>query len=133
MSKVVSVGCKLPQGALLEVGIKVIPGGIIKGEKYKAVKLNGANQHAVIEGPLRTPSPAHLRPGITHGVDAEFMAQWMKEHRDTNLVKNHLIFVETEQASAVAHAEELATERTGLEPVDPSKHPGIKPLEKDAA
>lgn len=122
--KTVAVGCKLPQGCYLEVGYKITPGGIIKDrEKYKKVKLNGAEQHAVILG-MRTPSPANLRPGITANVDEAMFDEWAKR-AGHNLVRNGIVFKAATVEECQAIAAEMTKEKIGFEAVDPSAHPGI--------
>ena len=121
----VTVGCKLPQGLIIEMGYEAVPGGIKKSADYKAVTLNGANQHSVLLGSLRTPSPADLRPGITNNVDEAFFDAWVEAHKDTNLVKNKLVFKAKNAGEATAQAADLTKKKIGMEAVDPSKHPSV--------
>lgn len=122
--KTVAVGCKLPQGCIMEVGYKVTPGGILKDPaKYKRVKLNGAEQHAILVG-MRTPSPSNLRPGITANVEEAVFDEWAKR-AGHNLVRNSLVFKADTVADCQAIADEMYKEKMGFEAVDPSAHPGI--------
>lgn len=121
----ISVGCKLPQGLIIEVGYEMVPGGTIKGENYRRIVLAGANQHSTVVGTLRTPSPKELRPGITNNVPEDVFDEWVAKHKDTNIVKNGLVFKAKNAGEATAKAADLAAKPTGMEPLDPSKHPGI--------
>lgn len=129
--KLISVGCRLPQGLIIEVGYEIKDGGIIQTDKYQRIELKGANQHSKIEGLMRTPSPGQLQPGITHNVDAAAFAEWVEKHKSTNIVKNMLVFEADSPKEIAAMAKELGTEKTGMEPVDPSKHPGIKTFKEE--
>jgi hypothetical protein len=130
MANLITVGCKLPQGVIMEVGYKVTPGGVVKGPNYKRVVLAGANQHSIITGALRTPSPRDLRPGITENVDEAVFDEWAKKG-GVNLVKNMLVYKAPNRSDAEAIAKEITPEKTGMEAVDPTKHPGITKLKED--
>lgn len=128
MGNLVSVGCKLPQGLILELGYSIVDGNVVQGDSYKRIVLAGANQHSVTEGALRTPSPKDLRPGITNNVDEEAFDAWVKAHANTNIVKNGLVFKAKNAGEATARANDLTQKKMGMEPVDPSKHPGVGKL-----
>ena len=130
----ISVGCKLPQGVILESGYKILDGNVIHGADYKSVKLNGANQHSQDFGAgLRTPAPRDLVPGITNGVDEAFFDAWVKAHAETNIVRNGLVFKAKSAAEAHAQAQDLAQKPIGMEPLDPTKVRGIEKLDRNAA
>lgn len=130
----ISVGCKLPQGLLLESGYKVHEGNLVRGADYKSVKLAGANQHSIDLGSgMRTPAPRDLVPGITNNVDEAFFDAWVAAHKDTNIVRNGLVFKAKSAAEAHARAQDDAQKPIGLEPLDPTKVRGIEKLDRDAA
>ena len=79
-SKTVTVGCKLPNGLVLEVG-------------NKSVEINGANSSRVVGG-----------HGITYDVDAEFFEAWLKAHADRDMVKGGFVFAHEKASSAKAEA-----------------------------
>lgn len=95
-SATVIVGCKLPNGVILELG-------------GQSVEINGANSSHVIGG-----------HGITHDVDAEFFNAWMEAHADRDMVKNGFIFAHDKAADTKAQSKEQSDNNTGLEAVDPS-------------
>lgn len=99
MAGTVTVGCKIPNGLILEVG-------------NTRVTLNGANSSNIIGG-----------HGITEGVDQDFFEAWMQAHDWLPAVKNGFVFAHTKPANAQAEAKEKADETTGLEPLDPKKTP----------
>jgi hypothetical protein len=99
MAETVSVGCKYPNGLLLELG-------------DKRVEIKGANSSQIIGG-----------HGITEGVDKAFMDEWMKRYAANDIVKGGHLFINVKTASVVAEAEEKADHKTGLEPLDPKKKP----------
>ena len=121
----ISVGCKLPQGLVIELGYKIVPGGVEKGPDYRQITLAGANQHSVVIGQLRTPSPKDLRPGITNNVPEDLFDAWVAAHANTNIVKNGLVFKAKNAGEATAKAADLAQKPTGLEAIDPTKA-GVK-------
>lgn len=100
-TKMIWVGCKLPNGLVCEMGIR-------DDADYRSVRLNGAND-AVIGG-----------YGLTQ-VSESFWNAWVKKHARLEFVRKALVFVEADRASAEAHATEAAEIKTGLEPLDPLK------------
>lgn len=99
----VTVGCKLPNGLVCELGK-------FGDEDYKAVTLKGANS-AVVHGGF----------GLTPGVDASFWEAWKKKHGRLSFVRLGLVFAVGDLASARDHAVDLSAVKTGLEPLDPLK------------
>lgn len=102
-AKTVTVGCKLPNGLVCEMGK-------FGDEDYKSVTLNGANS-AVVHGGY----------GITDGVDESFWNAWKKKHARLSFVQKGLVFAVGDIASARDHALDLSALKTGLEPLDPMK------------
>lgn len=100
MAEVVTVGCKLPNGLLIDVGGKV-------------VRLLGANSSSVIGG-----------YGLTEGVDKDYFDTWLKEHANQPYVKGDLVFAQAKTNSAQSKASENAKVKTGLEGL-----PQDKPVE----
>lgn len=99
MAQTVTVGCKYPNGLLLELnGVKV------------AIK--GANAANIIGG-----------HGITEGVNKEFMEAWLAQYAENDVVKGGHLFIADKAASVAAEATEKADHKTGLEPLDPKAKP----------
>jgi len=100
MAEVVTVGCKLPNGLLIDVDGKV-------------VHLLGANSSNVIGG-----------YGLTENVDKEYFEKWLKQHAKQPYVKGEMVFAQAKTNSAQSKASENASVKTGLEGL-----PQDKPVE----
>ena len=98
-STTVTVGCKLANGLIIEVGDK------------KAI-LNGANSAVLIGG-----------HGITENVDKELFDAWMAQNKELTFVKAGLLFAHDKATNTAAQAKEQAEVETGLEGVDPGSLP----------
>lgn len=95
----VSVGCKLPNGIVMELG-----------EKRQV--LNGANSSVLIGG-----------HGITENVDKEFFDAWAAKNKDLSFVKGGFVFAHEKAANVSAEAKDRSKQKTGLEPLDPKAKP----------
>lgn len=116
MAEKIVVGCKLPNGIVLELPGK--PRVYIKGS---AVEIGLPSERRTVQD-LRT--PAILAPGgfaLTCDVDADFWKAWSTAYADMEVLKKGLLFAMPKQQDAAAHAKDMAKERTGLEPIDPDK------------
>ncbi|AOF18146.1 hypothetical protein BED35_05975 [Yersinia enterocolitica] len=103
MSEVLTVGCKLPNGLVLEQ------------DGYQ-VELNGSNSSLVFGG-----------YGLTEGIDKDAFDKWLSVHKDQPYVKNDLVFAQAKTNSAQAKASENAKVKSGLEGLPQDKPmPGIE-------
>ena len=91
MSETIVVGCKLPNGLIVE-------------QDGYSVTLNGSNSSSVIGG-----------YGLTEGVDKDAFDKWLLAHKDQPYVKNELVFAQAKANSAAAKATENAKKKSGLE------------------
>ncbi|WP_147196028.1 hypothetical protein [Pantoea sp. CCBC3-3-1] len=91
MSEVVTVGCKLPNGLVIDI------------DGY-TVTLNGANSSNIVGG-----------YGLTENVDKAAFDKWLKAHGDQAYVKNELVFAQAKTNSAESKAKENADVKSGLE------------------
>lgn len=96
------VGCKLPNGATLELTTK-------DGETIR-FQVNGMNAARIVGG-----------YGLTDGIPRDFMETWLKRHHKLKMVRDELIFIHSDVASAEAHAKAGREVKTGMEPIDPLK------------
>lgn len=103
-TKMVVVGCKLPNGIILELGKR-------NTEGHKSVRLRGSNTTRVIGG-----------FGLTD-VSEDFMTAWLKKNARLSFVKRGLIFIQGDQDRATAHALHHSELKTGLEPLTPKDMP----------
>ena len=103
MAETIVVGCKLPNGLVVEQG-------------GYTVTLNGANSSNVIGG-----------YGLTEGVDKDAFEKWLEVHKNQLYVKNELVFAQAKANSAQSKANENASVKTGLEGLPQDKPaPGIE-------
>lgn len=102
----VTVGCKLSNGLIIEVG------------EARAV-LRGTNSSTIIGG-----------HGITENVDKALFDAWIELHKDKEFVKKGFVFAHEKAANTAAEAKERADESTGMEPLDPEEKPvGVSDIE----
>lgn len=114
----VTVGCKLPNGLVMELpepaaGRQLLPGPI--GERHV---LAGANSK-LVKTPIGFVTSGTYRYGVTQ-VPKEFAEAWFARHKDFDFVKRGMVFMVNNEASANAAAKERendAATRTGLEPL----------------
>lgn len=88
----VTIGCKLPNG------IHMIQG-------KTRVRINGWNNNEI----------AGLSHGITRDVPSELWEVWRKEHAESKLVKNGIIFAEETEKRAQEKAKDQKDNKSGHE------------------
>ncbi|EMB4114254.1 MULTISPECIES: hypothetical protein [Serratia] len=104
MAEQVTVGCKLPNGLVLEVD----------GHQQAVAGYRGEDVR-IIGGYGLTP------------VDKELWDAWLKIHKDQPYVKNGVIFAQDNGNSARAQAKEQEKLKSGLDPLPQNNPaPGIK-------
>ena len=124
----VTIGCKLPHGIILRLfdlvdKVETTPAGsrTVKEavELPQRVVLNGfshpqnaAPKCLIVEG-----------AAITNGVDKDFWELWLLQNKDSDLVKNKMIWAHEKGGQAEAEAKDRKSQRSGLERLDPSKLP----------
>jgi len=106
MADKVIIGCKLPNGIILEVG-----------DKSKLIK--GLNASVIIGA-----------DHVTTEVDAEFYEAWLADHKDFPAVKSGAIFVAKTIEAIKEKAKDLKKEKTGFEPMQQDAM-GVKSADKD--
>ena len=126
----VTVGCKLPHGLILrifnmiEVDEPVMGGGSRKvptaRERAERVTINGC-AHMQNKAPN---APISSGFALTHGVNKDFWDLWLTQNKDSDMVRNGLIFAQGKPADTEAEAKEKELVRSGLERLDPEKLPG---------
>lgn len=120
--KMLTIGCKLPSGLIMEAGK---PGE----SNYTQVQLNGANQGEYVgrqeSGKIFIPK-TEQGYGLTQ-VDSEFFAAWRKQYKVNaeRWIREGIIFVVEDKASAQAAAADNVEVKTGYEQLNPDKTPGI--------
>ncbi len=120
----VFIGCKLPNGLLMEIidpvgheagkpaGNYMMPGPV----PMKRVMLKGANsmRATVKENPL-------IGKYAITAVDESFWQVWLARHKDFLFIKNGSVFMEKTLAAAQGKAKHDREALTGLEPLNPEK------------
>jgi hypothetical protein len=118
--KTLTIGCKLPSGLKLEIGKPHDPG-------YKSAELNGANQGKYTgradSGRIFVPTTEHGY-GLTQ-IDSELWGEWKKRHKVNaeKWLRDGVLFVVEDKASAQAAAADGAEVVTGFEQLNPDKLP----------
>jgi hypothetical protein len=57
---------------------------------------------------------------LNHGIDEDFMDAWSEQNKLNPIVMNQLVFYHRDPSHVRAKAAELTSQRSGLEPIDPS-------------
>jgi hypothetical protein len=125
----VTVACKLPHGLILRVFDMVessepmFGGGwrtITKAaERPERVTLNGFARHLE-----KVPDHEIVGGyGITHDVPKDFWDHWYAQNKDSDFIKNNLIFANDRSLHATAEAKEKLRVRSGFEAIDPENLP----------
>jgi|SRR5215469_4851652 len=129
MPGTVTVACKLPNGLEIRTFVEEIRLVNVIGGGTRDVKMfRPSGWSHKLNGPARKIGQDVGYPivhgfGLTHGVDADRYAEWLEQHKDTDLVKNGLIFANVKPTEVVAQANDHKSIKTGLEPVDPHNLP----------
>lgn len=122
----VVIGCKLPHGLVMELGIveqKVGTGTqLVKGTGYRAFVVKGANAARIVGG-----------YGVTPGVPADFATEWFKVNANLKFVKDGLLFMVDRADAAKSEAKDRRDVTSGLEAIDPLKAGPGKPAIDAAA
>lgn len=120
----VTVACKLPHGMRLRLfkmvdGVENVAGNTMRTVQRPLqvgpdVVIGGV---AVEFGKEKTLTAGFA---LTPGVDKEFFDEWMRQNREHDAVKNHLIFAASTRDAVEGQAGEHRKQKTGLEPLDMS-------------
>jgi hypothetical protein len=116
----VSVACKIPNGLIIRHGGKE---AVLNGPNVSITKDNNWM-------PL-----AHLTPGgygLTHEVDEALWQGFSTEYKDSDFIKNGLVFASAKPSDTAAKSVERKNVKSGLERIDPDKPgPGIERVAKE--
>lgn len=130
MSDTVTVACKLPHGLRLriqaerETTVPVMGGGMQSVKQWVPT-----GDEVVLKGVAhefgKSPNAPIAEGGfaLTTGVNAEFFAKWMEQNKETEIVRQGLVFASGDAASVSDQAKDHAEVRSGLEPLDPENLP----------
>ena len=122
-SNTVIVGCKLPAGIYMQgykmveteepmpLGSRTVKKAVPVGDRVK-INGNGAPQGATASGLVEGGY------ALTYNVPADTARAWMEANKDSDLVKNKLIFIAEKAESAVAQSKNNHAAKSGLERLD---------------
>lgn len=122
----VFVACKLPHGIIIRdfvegtVNENVLGGGSREVKVFRAV-----GRRYRVKGP-NVPTQfiplieVHGGYAITAGLPVDVFRRWIEWNKDTDFVRNELIYGHESKDAVVGWAKERASQRSGVEPLDVS-------------
>ena len=129
MPGTVTVASKLPWPLRLQlqesypVSEEIFGGGVREKMRYRKVGpevvINGCAVH------MDRPNDKQIVGGaaLTHGVDADFWAKWVEQHKGFPPVRDGLIFAHAKPEVAASEARNVERIKSGFEATDPSDLP----------
>lgn len=137
MGDKVTVACKLPHGVRLRTfNMEKDREPVMGGGTREVKKAVWDGREFVIKG---VAAPAGMAPkarmmggfALTPGVDKDFWEAWLAQNKESDMVKNGLIFAQTQgdRASLRDNVKDHVKQRSGLEPIDPNNLP-VKGIEQ---
>lgn len=125
-SDFVLVGCRLPQGYVIEVGLATtmkqgngtIP-FVQKGEDYERFEIIGTNAN-YRRTRLRLPASLNAEPHVNK-VPAKIWERWKKDHLRSWVLQSQNLFEIPDAASIEAAKLDAQAAPAVLQPIDPSK------------
>ncbi len=148
----VTIGCKLPAGIKLEIGLQTTVKddasgrpltSVIRTEAYESVIIRGWNHHsidmrkqlALSKSGAGVPHGMNTQPFLNRNVPKAFWEQWKKEHPRSWLINNDILFevASGDEAGAALRISEAEKTPAIFMPIDSSKTivPGIVQLERE--
>lgn len=129
----VAVGLKLPHGLVLKVYDMVTSNELVMGGGTREVKkAQQVGETYILKGYLtrkktrKEPTPLVIGGyAVTSGIPKDFFDRWLEQNKDSDLVRNNLIFAQTNAERAGDQADEQEELKSGLEAIDPD-NPGAK-------
>jgi hypothetical protein len=102
-TEVVTIGCRLPNGIILEVGLQTtIKGGphnrpiekIKRLGNYRRIGLRGVNGHslAMRRAGIQTPAVANPEPFLNRNIPKDAWEEWKRKHSDSPLLARGDLF-----------------------------------------
>lgn len=127
----VTVACRVPNGLRLrlfrfeEASELVLGGGTRTYQRSIPITKGDKPLEVVVHGPSIPMgfAPSYLIVGgyaLTPNIDKDFFEAWMEQNRNTDLVRNKMIFCQEHTQDAQAQAQEQKDVRSGMEPMDMS-------------
>lgn len=135
MPGTVTVACKLPNGLILR-GFRMIESSqqVMGGGTRMVKEAIDTGMRQVINGiasehgkPLLDPegNPINMAQSfaLTYNVDADLWDLWLEQNKNSDVVKNGMIFAHAKPIELRAEAKDKRDLRSGLEPMNPQGDP----------
>src|SRR5271165_4678017 len=102
----VIIGCKLPSGITLEIGLQTVTKtsdgkqvtDVVRLDSYERIVLKGWHHHNTTG--LQMPAGMNMRPFLNRGVSKAAWDEWKRTHAGSWLLKNEILFEAADEASA---------------------------------
>lgn len=134
---VVTVACKLPMGMILRTfEMREVTQLTQAGTAMKVPMAQAEERKHFVNGPSHPQNKApkcDLRDAfaLTPGVPADLWAKWLDQNKDSDIVRNGLIFAASDDRSVKANAADNSKQMSGLERLNPKAMPqGLAPADK---
>lgn len=135
----VTVACKYPPGLILRIYDETTKSSRVLGAMVEETIFVPREEKFVIRGPVVNVgayrSAGDLPEGniggyaLTPGIPRDFWERWLKENRESSLVKNRIVFSSSTHDRAASEARELKGIRSGLEPLNADEPAAHNPKE----
>ena len=136
----VTVACKLPHGLVLRVFDMVpTPEPLLGGGVRESLIAQELGERYTVQGNSHAQNMAPNAPitggyALTFGIPKAFWDRWLRENKDSDVVKNHLIFANEKSEHVQDEAEDKKDIKSGLERLNPNKLPkGLEKFDKKEA
>lgn len=125
----VIVGCKLPNGIILQLCRREASREPVMGGGHRDVDVwRKFGDKYVVKGPAVPfgTVPKYLIAGgyaLTSGIPEDFWEQWLAQNAESDIVKNELIIAHKTMEDVENQCIGNENHRSGLEPIDPRRLP----------
>lgn len=131
--RTVTVACKFQAGLLLRLcAPRTVAEPLMGGGSREVKQYFPVGEPVYVHGPAEPAGQApegYVRPqlqdgyALTHGIDADFFAEWLKQNKDTDLVRSRVIFAASGADAVQGQAKDNRDVRSGFEPINPKGDP----------
>ena len=128
----VIIGCRLPNGLILEVGLQttaVVDGKQVaqvrRLDNYQKIVLKGWNAHSeeMRRNEIQVPAGMNTKPFLNRGVSKAAWEEWKRAHPRSWLIKNGILFEAKSEADAQVKSLDVAKEPLVLAPLNKQQLP----------
>jgi hypothetical protein len=128
----VIIGCRLPNGLILEVGLQTTAtvdgkqvAQVRRLDSYQKIVLKGWNSHSeeMRRNEIQVPAGMNTKPFLNRGVSKDAWEEWKRTHPGSWLIKNGILFEAKGEADAQVKALDVAKEPLILAPLNKAQLP----------